>query len=279
MSQYEAQVDVKVNDSALVEAKQKLKELENKNITVKIAGDGKELSQILSTLKQISNAKPKIGVDTSGAKSAVSSLTSDFQKLKSLANEISRLKIQKANLELNPGKNVNQISVLSKQIDSLQNKYSGLYSTLKQDLNDTQITQLSSITEKTANKIEVLDAKAKDLSNTMKTTTSTFSSLDAKTASNRTLAWLESNTKAAKKYGQQLRELADAELAATSKDELNTLNKTFRSITAEAQAEGLTGKSFYTETKRAFSQIFQFTQMYGGIQRIVSSIGNSINEL
>ena len=137
MSQYEAQVDVKVNDSALVEAKQKLKELENKNITVKIAGDGKELSQILSTLKQISNAKPKIGVDTSGAKSAVSSLTSDFQKLKSLANEISRLKIQKANLELNPDKNVNQISVLSKQIDSLQNKYSGLYSTLKQDLNDT----------------------------------------------------------------------------------------------------------------------------------------------
>lgn len=279
MSQYEAQVDVKVNDSALVEAKQKLKELENKNITVKIAGDGKELSQILSTLKQISNAKPKIGVDTSGAKSAVSSLTSDFQKLKSLANEISRLKIQKANLELNPDKNVNQISVLSKQIDSLQNKYSGLYSTLKQDLNDTQITQLSSITEKTANKIEVLDAKAKDLSNTMKTTTSTFSSLDAKTASNRTLAWLESNTKAAKKYGQQLRELADAQAAATSKDELNTLNKTFRSITAEAQAEGLTGKSFYTETKRAFSQIFQFTQMYGGIQRIVSSIGNSINEL
>ena len=279
MSQYEAQVDVKVNDSALVEAKQKLKELENKNITVKIAGDGKELSQILSTLKQISNAKPKIGVDTSGAKSAVSSLTSDFQKLKSLANEISRLKIQKANLELNPDKNVNQISVLSKQIDSLQNKYSGLYSTLKQDLNDTQITQLSSITEKTANKIEVLDAKAKDLSNTMKTTTSTFSSLDAKTASNRTLAWLESNTKAAKKYGQQLRELADAQAAATSKEELTSLNKTFRGITAKAQAEGLTGKSFYTETKRAFSQIFQFTQMYGGIQRIVSSIGNSINEL
>ena len=99
MSQYEAQVNVTVNDSALDKAQQKLDSLtkNGKNVKVKITADTSDLNKTVSN--SFKNEKIKVGFDTSSAKSSIKSLKSDFQMVKNLANEISSLKVKKATLE------------------------------------------------------------------------------------------------------------------------------------------------------------------------------------
>lgn len=112
---------------------------------------------------------------------------------------------------------------------------------------------------------------AKKFSNEMKIVSANavkpLSSLEATTASNKTLTWLNNNTKAAKEYGQALRELSDKQKAATSREELNGYNKQFKTIVSEAEKQGMVGNSFMAELKRGFGQIGQFVGVYGVLQR------------
>ncbi len=112
---------------------------------------------------------------------------------------------------------------------------------------------------------------AKKFSNEMKVVSTNaakpLSILEATTASNKTMTWLNNNTKAAKEYGQVLRELSDRQKAATSREELNGYNKQFKSIVSEAEKQGMVGNSFMAELKRGFGQIGQFVGVYGVLQR------------
>lgn len=106
-----------------------------------------------------------------------------------------------------------------------------------------------------------------------------FSGYDAIMASNKTFTWLKNNSAAAKDYGDQLKIIAEAQRKATSFSELKDLNKQFRVITSEASRLGKTGNSFGDEFKRAFMQIGQFSQIYGGIDKFVGSVSNAVSEL
>lgn len=279
MSQYEAQVNVKVDDSALDKAQQKLDSLtkNGQNVKVKITADTSDFSK--SVGNKFKNEKIKISVDDSTAKSSIKSIQSEFQKLKSLGNEIGRLKTKSANLNLNPGKNSNQINALTTQINKLESEYNSLYNTVSKDLSTSQLNQLNSAAEKASRQIEIINAKAEDLSSTMKTTVGTFSQLDAQVASNRTLSWLQNNTKAADKYGDQLIKLAELQRNATSKEELQGYTRQVRALQTEAQAFGETGRSWQDNFGRAFGQIFQFSQIYGGIQKVIDATAHAVTEL
>lgn len=112
---------------------------------------------------------------------------------------------------------------------------------------------------------------AKKFSNEMKVVSTNaakpLSILEATTASNKTMTWLNNNTKAAKEYGQVLRELSDRQKVAISREELNGYNKQFKSIVSEAEKQGMVGNSFMVELKRGFGQIGQFVGVYGVLQR------------
>lgn len=96
-----------------------------------------------------------------------------------------------------------------------------------------------------------------------------FNTLDAVTASNKTLTWLKNNSKAARDYGDVLNQLAARQKAATSTKELTQYNKEFRNIVSQAQLAGKTGRSFLTDFSGAFKRIFQFAGAYGLIQNVV----------
>lgn len=112
---------------------------------------------------------------------------------------------------------------------------------------------------------------AKKFSNEMKVVSSNaikpLSILEATTASNKTLTWLNNNTKAAKEYGQALKELSDKQKSATSREELNNYNKQFKNIVSDAERQGMVGNSFWAEMKRGFGQIGQFVGVYGVLQK------------
>ena len=122
------------------------------------------------------------------------------------------------------------------------------------------------------------DAFQKQISKQSKKVQS-FSQLDAVTASNKTLAWLKSNTKAAKDYGDILTDLAHKQSLATNPEDLRKYTKQVNAYKAEAKAFGKTGRSTFDEISRSFKQIGQFAYTYGVIQQIPNAIAESVNEL
>lgn len=136
-------------------------------------------------------------------------------------------------------------------------------------LSDTEFVdkynQFSDVLQKCQNQMKVLSNEASGLARP-------FNSLDAITASNKTLTWLNNNTKAAKDYGEALEQVASKQRSATSASELQQYNKEFKNIVSQAQLAGKTGKSFVDDFKRAFGQIFQFAGAYGLIQNVAFQV-------
>ena len=94
----------------------------------------------------------------------------------------------------------------------------------------------------------------------------------ADTKANKVKAYYEENTKAVKKYGDQLKEIeAEYRRAKTVEDALIT-DKKYNQLKSQISAEGLTGKSHIDEFKRAFGQIAEFAGIYGAIQNVIYEV-------
>lgn len=255
-----------------------LSSYKNDKLKISVAFDTKnnKLSKIQKEINQLKSHPIDIKVKTSGLNN-FKKTQNDFKILKNLANEIGQKKVKIASLDSN--KNSNQIKELSSQLRKLQSDYDVLYSSFSKNLSTSQIGQLNNILGKSSDRVAELNAKTKDLSENMSKATKPFNQLDAVTAGNKTLNWLNENTKAAKEYGEVLEDLARKQKSATDGDELANYNKQVKSIISEAQAKGLAGKSAIDEIGRAFKQIGQFATTYGVIQNVEQLIVESISDL
>lgn len=284
MSEYEVRVSTNVDTSELDAAQKKLDSLvkNDKQIKVDFNIQGmKNLNKINGVLKGIeknNKISVKADMDTSGIKKGLS----DIERAK---RSVSTLKIDadvsKANADFKKFESLTTSSV---------EKARKLLSDINKDINNVKLApndsimeinfkKLTSDLEKYRNQIKVVQNEQKALGNSITSVSKSFSKIDAVTASNKTLTWLKNNSRAAKVYGDQLKEIAESQRKATSDSELTSLNKDFNKTVSEAKLLGLTGKSFTAEFKRAFSQIAQFTQIYGGIENVIQTIQNSVIEL
>lgn len=284
MSEYEVRVSTNVDTSELDAAQKKLDSLvkNDKQIKVDFNIDGmNNLNKINGMFKNIeknNKINVKADMDTSGIKKGLS----DIERAK---RSVSTLKIDadvsKANADFKKFESLTTSSV---------EKARKLLSDINKDINNVKLApndsimeinfnKLTSDLEKYRNQIKVVQNEQKALGNSITSVSKSFSKIDAVTASNKTLTWLKNNSRAAKVYGDQLKEIAESQRKATSDSELTSLNKDFNKTVSEAKLLGLTGKSFTAEFKRAFSQIAQFTQIYGGIENVIQTIQNSVIEL
>lgn len=283
MSEYEVKVSTDVDTSELDAAQKKLDNLVKNEKHIKVDFDiqgMKNLNKINGVLKGIEKNKisVKADMDTSRIKKGLS----DIEKAK---RSVSTLKIDA---------DVSKANADFKKFESLTTKSAEkarkLLSDINKDINNVKLApndfvmeanfkKLTNDLEKYKNQIKVVQNEQKALGNSISSTSKSFSKIDVVTASNKTLTWLKNNSRAAKVYGDQLEEIAESQRKATSNTEATSLNKDFNKIVSEAKLLGLTGKSFTAEFKRAFSQIAQFTQIYGGIENVIQSIQNSVIEL
>lgn len=284
MSEYEVRVNTNVDTSELDAAQKKLDNLVKNDKQIKVDFDiqgMKSLNKINGVLKGIeknNKISVKADMDTSGIKKGLS----DIERAK---RSVSTLKIDadvsKANADFKKFESLTTSSV---------EKARKLLSDINKDINNVKLApndsimeinfkKLTSDLEKYRNQIKVVQNEQKALGNSITSVSKSFSKIDAVTASNKTLTWLKNNSRAAKVYGDQLKEIAESQRKATSDSELTSLNKDFNKTVSEAKLLGLTGKSFTAEFKRAFSQIAQFTQIYGGIENVIQTIQNSVIEL
>lgn len=284
MSEYEVRVSTNVDTSELDAAQKKLDNLVKNDKQIKVDFDIqgiKNLNKINGVFKNIeknNKISVKADMDTSGIKKGLS----DIEKAK---RSVSTLKIDA---------DVSKANADFKKFESLTTKSAEkarkLLSDINKDINNVKLApndfvmeanfkKLTNDLEKYKNQIKVVQNEQKALGNSISSTSKSFSKIDAVSASNKTLTWLKNNSRAAKVYGDQLEEIAESQRKATSNQELTSLNKDVNKIVSEAKLLGLTGKSFTAEFKRAFSQIAQFTQIYGGIENVIQSIQNSVIEL
>ena len=131
---------------------------------------------------------------------------------------------------------------------------------------------MSIISDDQIAKTEKLDKTCKELKNTMaqvaKEESKTLGQGVAERSANSVATYMESNTKALKKYGEQLATLQQQYKSATTEFEKSDLDNQFKNLKSRISAEGLTGKSGWDEFKRATGQIAQFAGIYGAIQNI-----------
>lgn len=117
---------------------------------------------------------------------------------------------------------------------------------------------------------ENLDKAASKFKNSMSEVKDTMSkTLDpgiAERGANKVAAYYEENSKAVKKYGESLKLLESQYRNAVTVEDKANAESSFNSLKSRIKAEGLEGKTATEEMKRAFSQIGEFTGMYGAIQ-------------
>ncbi|MGE9950109.1 phage tail tape measure protein [Coprococcus catus] len=172
-----------------------------------------------------------------------------------------------------------------KALESSYNKLISLQKELKTGISDDGFGRTLSdkaMVSKYQQFYEVLTKcknEMKLLSNESSSFAKPFNQLDATTASNKTLTWLKNNSKAAKDYGDRLKELAELQRTATNADDLKNYTKQVNDIKTLAASQGKTGASFGAEFKRATLQIGQFAGIYGGWQLVTDSIRKSVSEL
>lgn len=284
MSEYEVRVSTNVDTSKLDAAQKKLDSLvkDGKQIKVDFNIDGmNNLNKINGMFKNIeknNKINVKADMDTSGIKSGLSDIERAKKNLSSFKIDAD---ISKANADFKKFESLTTKSAekARKLLTDINRDMTNVKLAPNDDVLDANFKKLTSDLEKYKNMLKVVQNESKEFGNSITSVSKSFSKIDAVTASNKTLAWLKNNSRAAKVYGDQLQEIADAQRKAVSSSELSSLNKDFRNIVSEAQLYGLTGKSFSAEFKRAFSQIAQFSQIYGGIDKVIQSVENSVSEL
>lgn len=266
---FNVNVNVRTTGAEKIDALEKqIQSLKTNSVKIKVELDQSALSKLKVGDTGIT-IRPK--VDTSGIKQA----TKDFQMVKNLANQISQTKIKIAGLD--PSKNANEISVLQTQLKHMESDYKSLMKNLGSGFDKSQLGNLENIFGKADDKIAQINAKAKDLNNTLKASAKEFNQLDATTASNKTLAWLKNNSAAAKNYGDVLKDLANKQKNATNAEELKNYTKQVNEIKSIAAAAGKTGKSYLEELGQGFKYIGTFASTYGLVQRIPQTIRKMVN--
>lgn len=174
----------------------------------------------------------------------------------------------------------------SSEYKALESSYSKLISLkkeLKTGISDDGLGRTlsdKSIVSKYQQFYEVLTKcknEMKVLSNESTSFSKPFSRLDASTASNRTLTWLKNNSKAAKEYGDRLREVAELQKTASNQDELKMYTKQANDLISEAKSKGLTGKSGIESIKNTFKTAGRFVSVYSFLNRIPHVVGQIAN--
>ena len=91
-------------------------------------------------------------------------------------------------------------------------------------------------------------------------------------ASNDVVTYMNNNTKAVKKYGTELQDLAEKYKQVQTVGEKLALDKQFSQLKSQISSEGLSGKSWWDDTKRGLMQIGQFAGIYGLLQNTVMEL-------
>ena len=278
MSDFRIQIQAELDAKKLTSQINALKQNKIK-IPVELDLKNTDLQKTLAGLTAKSS-KINVGVDTSGiqkGKTAVDGLSKSMSQL------------SKFQFKVNTGGLTSELSKIKTQIDRFSQQSLSKGQQIQIDKITASYLELSQVVSEVSNKVRSGTLKTDDIdryNNALKATQnqirvlsselSSIASMDDRMQfSNKIETWLNNNTKATEQAKAQLQEyislLRNAGTAITT-GQMNDVKKGFSTVTSSMQAMGKTGKSFFDNFKRAFSQIFQFAGAYGLIQNVAFQV-------
>ena len=278
MSDFRIQIQAELDAKNLTSQINALKK-NNYKIPVELDLKNTDLQKALAGLTAKSS-KINVGVDTSGiqkGKTAVDGLSKSMSQL------------SKFQFKVNTGGLTSKLSKIKTQIDRFSQQSLSKGQQTQIDKITASYLELSQVVSEVSNKVRSGTLKTDDIdryNNALKATQnqirvlsselSSIASMDDRMQfSNKIETWLNNNTKATEQAKAQLQEyislLRNAGTDITT-GQMNDVKKGFSTVTSSMQAMGRTGKSFFDDFKRAFSQIFQFAGAYGLIQNVAFQV-------
>lgn len=278
MSDFRIQIQAELDAKKLTSQINALKQNKIK-IPVELDLKNTDLQKALAGLTGKSS-KINVGVDTSGiqkGKTAVDGLSKSMSQL------------SKFQFKVNTGGLTSELSKIKTQIDRFSQQSLSKGQQTQIDKITASYLELSQVVSEVSNKVRSGTLKTDDIdryNNALKATQnqirvlsselSSIASMDDRMQfSNKIETWLNNNTKATEQAKTQLQEyislLRNAGTDITT-GQMNDVKKGFSTVTSSMQAMGKTGKSFFDDFKRAFSQIFQFAGAYGLIQNVAFQV-------
>lgn len=268
------------------------------NIDIKLTGEVDFLKSIKNSLSSASSAIAKSGSDA--GKSYTTALQKQIETVaRTQRNAFSEPlnNMTKSEMAYSDwfNKELKKIEDYEERFSQYQNRFinlqnkdiskysnSSVYENIKINLKEIEQLQERINLEKSKGddgNIDQIKSDLKEMNSLLNKTETQYSklskpigTLDATIASNKTLSWLNENSKAVKELGNAFEELARKQKTATTAGELEGYNKEFINLVNIAKSKGLTGKSWFDDAKRAVSQIAQFTGIYGVLQNVMQDI-------
>lgn len=230
-----------------------LSELDTKGVDKNALKAAREYNKEISALQKQQEKQLKSYTDT-------------FNNGKYSAN----FKTMSANLEKYNGQNTDSLEKARNYLKEYQDTYKEIQNhfdtTSTINFKDDELVQKF-------DKLETAASKYKNMMREVSTESSkTLSANAGIVKSNEILTYYNNNTKALKKYGVELRQIAEDAKKVTTQGEMDVINEKFKKLKSTISAEGLTGKSWIDDAKRAFGQIAQFTGMYGILQNVMQDV-------
>ena len=194
------------------------------------------------------------------------SYTDTFNNGKYSAN----FKTMSANLEKYNGQNTDSLEKARNYLKEYQDTYKEIQNhfdtTSAINFKDDELVQKF-------DKLETAASKYKNVMREVSTeSTKTLSANAGIIKGNEILTYCNNNTKALKKYGAELRQLAEDAKKVTTQGEMDVINEKFKKLKSTISAEGLTGKTWFDDIKRATVQIAEFTGIYGMLQNVMQDV-------
>lgn len=286
MSEYEVRVSTNVDTSELDAAQKKLDNLvkNDKQLKVdfnidgmnnlnKINGMFKNIEKSFGSAGKIAGQNFNKGFENTQNKSGSNKFSGIDKELEKLKKGLSTFKYDSASAKMESqlnkyakqsgNKMLEEARAAKKIYDDSLKSIKELSSKGKLDFNDVNVQNTFSDLTRSSEKFKnAMSAVNSELSKTISVS-------EAHSAANKTLSWLQANTKAADKYGDQLEELANKQRNALTAGDSKEYTSQVRAIQSAASAEGLTGMSKIAELKRAVTQISEFVGVYGVLQNVV----------
>lgn len=278
MSDFTINIDSKLDlSNAETKIKDFIRTYSNDPLQIKVEFDPKSINTN-NFGKQIQSSFSSAGTNAGKAFTKNMESSINTKNITDLVNRLNSKGISQ-NIVSGAEKSLNTLTKAGVQINKIREVFSNdKLTSLKIDGVDS-LGNVVSVVDKLNTKTKEWTTTTSYSSNSIKNITKSFNQLDATTASNKTLTWLKNNSKAAKDYGDRLKELAELQRTATNADDLKNYTKQVNEIKTLAASQGKTGASFGTEFKRAFGQIGEFTAIYGTIQKIPQVISNMTTQV
>lgn len=229
----------------------------------------------MKKFKGTQTTKFKFDADTSGMEKFTSSLNKMKKYVSSYKLDVD---VSKANASIQKfsGQTTKTLEKARTLLDQINKDFTDVKFAPNNDVLSDSYKKLQTHLSQYNNLMKKAKIESDNLGDSIKKAATTFNTLDAITAGNRTETWLKNNSKAAKEYGETLEELARRQKAATSKSELAEYTKQVNMLKSEASARGMTGLSTTEELKRAFSQISQFAGIYNILENVIVDGGRAM---